>query len=432
MKICLLVFCLVTSTWVNNVNAQVAATYQSDLQHLLTIFKKLPSYKAQIKGAKLQTFNARYTTLYNDTAQLVTDNDAFQKLSQLFFLLKDNHLAFYQLPATVLTTAQLTDTNVIRRYRESPIYTNFPRLSIDIDSLENVLANARVDTIEGIYRYDRYLRVALYKSAPGVYTGIVLSTTLPNWDPGQIAIRLYEKESGGYHAIYAHPLHKYHILYNNEKFRNQSLVNSYFYASLSDAVYRKEAGETDFVNLPRTTPPFIMSLLAPDIQYIRLGNFSNNSRDRQVSTPFLERIKDSLTTANLVVDLRNNTGGASAVSKKFIKVIKSFSRRGRVYILQNNGTMSQGEIFLLQLKGKKGVLTLGQTTNGTLAYGSNWGKTQRLPSGKQLVYITDMKSPAKLLQYENSGVEPEVWFENDGDWIEKLLNLIKNDPDRKG
>ncbi|RYY17717.1 MAG: hypothetical protein EOO04_25045 [Chitinophagaceae bacterium] len=427
MNIRFLIFCFVTVGFINSINAQITDTYHSDLNQLSTILKKLPSYKAQIKGKKLKEFNALYSKLYNDTAQLVTHYDAFERLSQLFFLLKDNHLAFYQLPGMVLTPAQLQDTIAIRQYRSSSSFLQFPHSTIDIDSLQQVLSNLSPDSIAGVYHYDRYLMVGLYKSAPTEYTGIVLSATLPHWDPGQIAIRLYENQLGGYHAIYAHPLNKNFFLYQIEKFRNRSLVNSYFYASVSDGVYRKSPADQDFVNIPRTASAFANKILSPGVQYIRLGNFSNSAYARKESMSFLERIKDSLKAPNLIIDLRNNTGGASAVSRKFLKLVKSYLRNGRIYLLHNNATMSRGEIFLLQLKRKRNVSTFGQTTNGTLAYGSNWGKTEKLPSGTQQVYVTDMKSSASRLQYENTGILPGVWFENDGDWIEKLLNLISKD-----
>jgi hypothetical protein len=80
---------------------------------------------------------------------------------------------------------------------------------------------------------------------------------------------------------------------------------------------------------------------------------------------------------------------------------------------------------MLQLKGSKNIYTFGQTTNGTLAYGSNSGKTVRLPSGKFEVYITYMKDRGNYVLYENTGVTPEVWFKNNGDWIEKIIEWVK-------
>jgi C-terminal processing protease CtpA/Prc len=158
---------------------------------------------------------------------------------------------------------------------------------------------------------------------------------------------------------------------------------------------------------------------------MRVGSFSNTPGSVKLSGAFLASLKDSLTAPHLILDLRDNTGGAAAVSDKFLKLINRYAARGKVYVMINNGTMSRGEIFLLQLKGRKNIQTFGQTTNGTLAYGSNSGKTIRLPSGKFQVYITDMKDKRNHVLYENTGVKPDVWLEGDGDWTDKVVAWIK-------
>jgi hypothetical protein len=419
-----LISCLICTTIVSNTTAQDVASYHDDLKRLGIVIRKLPSYKAQIKGRQLQEFNQVYKTLYDDTTGINSDTEVFQKFARLFFLLKDNHLAFYQLPKVALTIPQLKDSLAIKQYRSSESFLHFPRVLINIDSLEQALQASPPDSIEGIYYYENYLRLGLYQSGPGTYTGVILSTTLPQWDTGQIAIQLYKNGSGGFRAIYAHPVYKNHFLYGIEKFRNRSLVNSYFYSSVSESVYRKNPGDKDYVNIHPTAAAFSFISLNIQVQYLRLGNFSNHRDAVKVSQTFIERIKDSLTAPNLIVDMRNNTGGAGAVSDRFLKLITQYLKTGKVYILQNNGTMSRGEIFILQLKKKDKVRTFGQTTRGILAYGSNSGKIEKLPSGKMQVYITDMKDPNNRVAYENIGVTPDVWFKDDGDWIEKVSALI--------
>ena len=78
--------------------------------------------------------------------------------------------------------------------------------------------------------------------------------------------------------------------------------------------------------------------------------------------------------------MRNNEGGANKVLNKFLDLMERYNKNGRVFVLINNGTLSQGEIFTLQLKQFKNVITLGQTTKGMLAYGSNYGKREKLSS----------------------------------------------------
>ena len=87
--------------------------------------------------------------------------------------------------------------------------------------------------------------------------------------------------------------------------------------------------------------------------------------------------------------------------------------------------MSQAEIFTLQLKQLKNVTTVGQTTKGMLSYGSNYGKRERLPSGIFEIYLTDMKGKASLLQYEDHGIRPDISLNDQSDWIEQVVGIIK-------
>jgi C-terminal processing protease CtpA/Prc len=93
--------------------------------------------------------------------------------------------------------------------------------------------------------------------------------------------------------------------------------------------------------------------------------------------------------------------------------------------LLNNETLSQAEILTLQLKKLKNVTTIGQTTKGMLTYGSNYGKRERLPSGRFEIYPTDMKGNAKLLQYEDYGINPDIFLRDDRDWIEQTVEIIR-------
>ena len=96
-----------------------------------------------------------------------------------------------------------------------------------------------------------------------------------------------------------------------------------------------------------------------------------------------------------------------------------------MYVLINNGTLSQGEIFTLQLKQLQNVKTLGQTTKGMLTYGSNYGKREKLPSQSFEVYITDMKGDKRLIPYENYGINPDITLLDTKNWIEQTIEIIR-------
>lgn len=386
--------------------AQTINTYQTDLTELQSILQKTPSYKDQIKGQSLISYNSLFEKLLSDTVKNASDYKYFYNLAQLFFPIRDNHLTFYQIA-------------------NFPSEKDFPTFKGNLDSLKSVLTTKPLDSLEGIYHYDNYYSIGLFKVSKTEYVGVVLGTETTNWEKGQIAIHLYEYLPNYFKAIYAHPKFKNYILYPIERYTHHSLINSYFYSSFSEKKYSKILQENDFTNLPKNIEDFSFKNISKGIQYIHIKHFSADRVKMQKSKEFYDSIKNLITEPNLILDLRNNDGGANKVSKKFLKLISQYTKKGQVYILVNNGTLSQGEIFTLQLKQLKNIKTLGQTTKGMLTYGSNYGKREKLPSQSFEVYITDMKGDKRLIPYENYGINPDIILLSTKDWIEQTIQIIR-------
>jgi hypothetical protein len=386
--------------------SQTNNTYLADLTALRDILQKTPSYKDQIKGQSLTAYNELFETLKSDSNHSISDYKYFYNLAQLFFPIQDNHLGFYQ----------------IDKFPKEPDY---PKFNGNIDSLKSVLEKKPLDAVEGIYFYGDSYSVGLFQAGPKGYVGVVLNSKTNIWKNGQIAIHLYETLPGYFKAIYAHPKYKTLFLYQIEKYSHHSLVNSYFYSSLSESIYTKVIRQADYINLPGNIYSYHFKDIFPDIQYLHIKHFSADNVAMQQSQAFYDSIKNSLTAPNLILDLRNNDGGAEKVSRKFLSLIKDYVKSGRVYVLVNNGTMSQGEIFTLQLKQLSNVKVLGQTTKGMLVYGSNYGKREKLPSQAFQVYITDMDGDKRLVPYENYGINPDITLSDDKDWIDQTMAIIR-------
>ena len=386
--------------------AQTNRTYKSDLIELQNILKKTPSYSDQIKGQSLISYNSLFDKLLSDTVKNASDYKYFYNLAQLFFPIRDNHLNFYQIA-------------------NFPSATDFPTFKGNLDSLKSVLTTKPLDSLEGIYHYDKYYSIGLFKVDKTEYIGVVLGTETTNWKKGQVAIHLYEYLPNYFKAIYAHPKFKNYILYPIERYTHHSLINSYLYSSFSEKIYSKKQSENDFTNLSKNIEDFSFKNIETGIQYLHIKHFSADRVKMQKSKEFYDSIKNLLKESNLILDLRNNDGGANKVSKKFQKLIRQYNKNGQVYILVNNGTLSQGEIFTLQLKRLQNVKTLGQTTKGMLTYGSNYGKREKLPSQSFEVYITDMKGDKRLIPYENYGINPDIILLDTKDWIEQTIEIIR-------
>lgn len=396
-------------------------TYLEDLATLKFVLQKTPSYKSQIKGDKQALFNSLYERLASDTTSNPHSFKYFYNLSQLIFPLKDNHLGFYQIAAY----DNFKNKDRIDSFIGTKEFLDYPTFHINIDSLKNVLAKRPADSVEGIYNYGKFYSVGLFKRVDKEYVGVIIDSDVNLWRKGQIAIHLYEYAPNLFKAIYGHPLSKNFILQTNEKYRNQSLVNSYLYSSYSLDIYSKQHRTVDYVNLSKNSSKFELKSINGNIQYLLLRSFQRNKITIQQSKNFYDSIKNVLTAKNLILDLRNNEGGATKENRKYLRLLKKFTRNGNLYVLLNNGTLSQAEIFILQLKKLKTVTTVGQTTKGMLAYGSNYGKRERLPSGRFEIYPTDMKGNAKLLQYEDYGINPDIILRDDKDWIEQTVEIIR-------
>jgi hypothetical protein len=395
-------------------------SYQADLAGLRSILEKTASYRSQIQGEQLGAFNKLYNEMAADTPGIADHYKYFYNLSRLFFPLRDNHLAFYQLP----DRNHFRDKESIEKYVATKEFAEYPRLNIDTDSLKTLLSKKPAESVEGIYHYHRFYSVGLFKSKENEYIGVVVDSEVNLWPKGHIAIHLYEFRPGFYKAIYGHPLTKAFTLQPIEKYINQSLVNSYFHESFSQKVYSKQLRAVDHVNLPQNVPLFQLKNINKNVQYLLIRSFQANSYVMKQSDIFYDSIKNSLSAAHLILDLRNHEGGAGKESNRYYKLLEKYTEKGKLYVLVNNETLSQSEILILQLKRLKNIVIVGQTTKGMLAYGSNYGRRQRLPGGQYEVYPTDMTGNANLLQYEDVGIRPDIFLDADSDWIDQLLTII--------
>ena len=395
--------------------------YLTDLSALKTILQKTPSYKSQIKGKQLALYNDLYDRLLTDISSKVNNYNYFYNLAQLIFPLKDNHLAFYQIP----DVENFKDQERIEQFITTKEFLDYPQYAGNLDSLKSALAAKPAESIEGIFHYGQFYSVGLFKSSNKEYIGVVLESVVPVWQKGQLAIHLYEYAPNLFKAIYGHPRSKHFMLQPIEKYQNQALVNSYFYGSYAQNVYSKKLQQIDFVNLPKNAPKFELKQVADDIQYLAVRTFKADRSNAEKSAVFLDSIKNSLTAANLILDLRNNEGGAKKMASKYVQLIREYTKKGNVFIFINNGTLSQAEILTLRLKKFKNTKTLGQTTKGMLSYGSNYGKREKLPSQHFEIYVTDMKNPARLLKYEDVGINPDISLNEDSNWIEQAIKIIR-------
>lgn len=185
--------------------------YLANLEALRATLQKTPSFKVQIKGKKLSSYNKLYERLAADTVAVQSDYEQFFKLSHLLFPIRDNHLGFRQSPRF----SNFKDSVSINNYVASAEFLNYPGVRLNIDSLKSVLLQKPVESVEGIYHYGTSYRVGLFRSSDQEYLGVVVDSDVKRWKKGQIAIRLYQHEPGAFKAVYGHPEYKYLVVVYN-------------------------------------------------------------------------------------------------------------------------------------------------------------------------------------------------------------------------
>jgi hypothetical protein len=397
--------------------AQSATAYRDDLKNLYAIIQKLPSYKSQIKGEQEISFTKLYNHLL--TEKPANDFDHYYKLAQLMIPIKDNHLFFSQVPPVKLENKQFADSAFVQQYRESVAFKSFPKVKVNLTMLEKKLAKKPKDGVEGIYFYNGdAMKMGLYRTArKDSLVGVVLSTKFSNWQTGQIAMVLKEFEPNRFRAHFASIDQKTFGLLRNEKF---------MHGMLTETRWKKDPKAIDHVNIAGNMLTFQFKTIDKDTRYMRLGSFSSTEANLPISQKFFDSIKDSLTAKNLLIDLRNNGGGGYKSSDKFMKLLRQFSADGsHIFVLMNNRTMSNAEQFAVRIRKSDNVMMLGETTNGTLAYGNNEGTVETLPGSRFSLYITDMPDSGRYLQFEDVGVLPDVKLDPDKDWISQAVKVIK-------
>ncbi|MEZ4858345.1 MAG: S41 family peptidase [Flavobacteriaceae bacterium] len=126
---------------------------------------------------------------------------------------------------------------------------------------------------------------------------------------------------------------------------------------------------------------------------------------------------------NLILDLRNNSGGGDKVSKPFQKFIEKEFKEGKIYILVNIKTASNAEITTQRMRFSKNVKVLGHSSSGILSYGSNYGNRVVLPSGNYYYKVTDMNF-SEFLAYEGVGIPVDIELNLNEDWIDQTVKLF--------
>lgn len=389
---------------------QATCDCAKDLLFISEKLEKTPSYKKQITGKKQTQYQATLERLLSESTEPISIRDCFLKLQELSNSIKDKHISIGQLKE-VFNSEHYEDQNAIQAFRETDAFKKHPATGKNITEITAQLKAMPFKDVEGIYTYANNKTIGVYKTGDTTYEGIVLSSNDSLWNPGQILL-----------SISAIGDDMYDIVYYGYASRKLYMSKGQLHTPGNLFALHKSAIGPDYSKAPVDMDKWYFEQMSENIQYIRMATFGNSTENKHAFQTFFEETKEHLKAENIIIDLRSNGGGNKKYSDPFIKYIKK--SKAHVYVITNIGTGSNSEQFTVKLKNQVSAIQVGQRTNGTIAYGRNYGNSYTTPSGIYSILPTDMNFHNRYFEYEYVGVQPEIQLDNNSDWLEQLKVII--------
>ena len=405
-RIFLLLF--LSSLFTNAYSQNEDCNCMTDLTFLDSKIRKTPAYKINKKA-----YNTSYSKFLKEVVSINSIFECHSLLNELLISLNDNHSKVYsiELGATDEVNANPEKFN---EFKKSKLFNAYPKPNIDLDSLKTVLKTKAIMDIEGIYKRENYMTIGIFRNEiENNYKAIILDSESDVWQVGEIIYTLipfgndYLLNIGG--SINSKRLMAY----------TERVENGFFYFM----GFQKDITQTNYSSIMPSESTYYREELSDEITYLKIGSFSSWNPTLSDAEKFYKTLEGYLNKSNLIVDLRNNGGGGDRNSDILYKLLKEYSKKNKIYVLINHRTASNAEQFAHKLSRLDNCQIFGSRTNGSLAYevkNSNY----TLPCGKFIAVLTSKKH-SEYLEFESQGIEPDVTFSLNSDWIIQLNNYIR-------
>ena len=201
-------------------------------------------------------------------------------------------------------------------------------------------------------------------------------------------------------------------------------INSYLQL-IRDGHLRVSAATAPPKSERNLTADMHLKALDRETYYLRLPTFFK-SYWRQIDAFYDSIIPLLATRPNLIIDLRNNTGGGERMYLQLLKYLKKNRHSpSRIALLFNRYCASACEEFTVRLMDHRKVTTFGENSYGAIGYGEvNRYRTPHCA----LTFDLPTQKRRRYLGYELEGVPPEhvltgppeTWVEEVVGWLEEL------------
>ena len=381
---------------------------KTDLDFLNKKLQKLPAFKDNKKN-----YNDQFVKFSERAGNLNSGYECFVLLNELVLTLNDNHSRIFGIDKGA-TTEVRTDPGKLEEFKTSKTFQAYPKPKMDLDSLKTLLISKTGSEIEGVYSKQDHLVIGVYKNDKELgYKAVVLESKSEIWEPGEIIYTLipFGKE---YHLNVGGNIATKRLISYTER------IEDGFFLTMG---FQKDHLKTNYsVSLfPDST--YVRKEISPDITYLKIGSFNSWNPNLSEAETFYDSLEKTLSKDHLIIDLRDNTGGGDRNSDILYKIVKRYLRDNKVYIITNHRTASNAEQFAFKLSKLKNSMVFGARTNGSAAYELE-GNSFNLPCNNYMAVLAT-KRHSKYLEIESTGIEPDVEFNMETDWLEQMRQYIE-------
>lgn len=406
-KIVLLVF--ISSLIANAYSQNEDCSCKTDVTFLDSKIRKTPAYKIN-KNA----YDNSYSKILKEVASINSIFDCHSLLNELLISLNDNHSRVYSIDPGATDEVKANPEKFVK-FRKSELFNAYPKPNIDLDSLQSVLNTKTKMDIEGVYKREKYMTIGVYKNKDkNNYKAIILDSESDVWQVGEIMYTLIPFGNDYLLNIGGSITSKRLIAYT------ERIENGFFYFM----GFQKDKSKTNYSIKMPSENTYYREELSDEITYLKIGSFNSWNPTLSDAEKFYKSLEGNLNKGNLIVDLRNNGGGGDRNSDILYALVKDYAKKNKVYVLINHRTVSNAEQFANKLGMLENCQLFGTRTNGTLAYEIKDGN-YTLPCTSFIAVLTSKKH-SEYLEFESKGIEPNVKFDMETDWIEQLKNYIEN------
>ncbi|SDQ66943.1 S41 family peptidase [Flagellimonas zhangzhouensis] len=376
---------LLLTTFLNAQNK--SCNCQDELENVAKLITNAESFKVQIKKTgKEADFKAWKTKIATEI-----ENDPLKNyfcvgyLQKFASFIKDRHNEIYLVPDEV--------SKSIPKYQKS----------FDTRFVQN-------DGVSGIYHMGSD-KIYVNKETDGVWYGITLASNSENWTKGTIRLKIQQTSEGNYELFefYQNGMLFYQ---DNVKIQNGRIHGTFWNTANQYFFNKNHKNNFNYVSL------------SPSFDYIGIKTLRRTRNLMKEAENFYDTNLPKLTHKNLIIDLRNNGGGATKQADELLKSLKKNKNIEKIYVLINFKTGSSAELTALALKKDPRTIIAGENSRGMLAYGygNKSYSAETDCAGVQLSLSTE-QAGENFDTYEIKGITPDIALDNQSDWVEQVMRL---------